>query len=322
MLTFTVIDLPVAKASGYLQISPTEGPTGTSVGIHGADFGSSATVIITFDGVEVTRVRPAMFGLVNTGFTVTSTTLGPHTVTATGSSEGSASVTFTVTEKLSTLSPSNVASITLSSTQGTPGTTVTVTGVSFGPGNSVNVNFDTEIIKVTTADTTGAIKTDFTIPPAASSGAHTVSALDAAGAYASTTFTVNLGSSQSTIGPYSTYNSGKVVAPAGFWSPMMIGIVVAIAVALALSVTFLYRRRGKQEPLPEEVPPPVYKPLPTVPIKRSSIDMRFGGPQPSKLTSPVSYNRQSPIHMKICRYCKKTIKDDYNICPYCRKRLK
>ena len=138
----------------------------------------------------------------------------------------------------------------------------------------------------------------------------------------------------------------------GFWSPLIIGIVVVALAAFAVPAAFFYLRRGKGKMLLDEERPFSEQDLPGA-SNRSTVSSRYNqssyqsqqppkstGPtrygQPpsssyrpqsssptvtSRSTQPSSYSRPAP-YTKICPHCKRAVRNDQNICPYCDKRLK
>lgn len=243
----------------------------------------------------------------------------------------------------------------LSPIQGPVGTSVTVIGAGFSSNSPVSINFGTtEVATGFSGSMFGRISTSFTIP-SVSLGTYTVTATDAAGDYAEATYTVTskfptptATATQTfptptatttatfpteTTWSYPTYRPtpSPVPASAGFWSPLVIGVIVTAVIAFIISITFVYRRRSKQETyLNEELP--LYKPKPSAPSKKPPVTTRYNQPssysqQTSKPTTttrpnqPPSY-RQLPPFTKICPHCKQTVKDDYNLCPYCDKKLR
>src|SRR5271157_2723795 len=162
--------------------------------------------------------------------------------------------------------------ITLSPTADPPGSTVTVTGTGFSPGQPVSIVIASSQLfgYCNATDSNGGFTLAVTVSSDWPSGASPVSATDGSGKNAGTTFTVmggrassasptpNTGSSSSggsssggsggsgsgngfvTFPPITTSSSG------GFWSPTVIGIIAAVLIAFAISGVLLYSRSGKQ----------------------------------------------------------------------------
>jgi len=120
-VSFTVT-IPAPSIS---SVSPTSGPVGTSVTITGANFGSTqGTSAVTFNGTTAT---PATWSATSIVVPVPSAATTGNIVVNVGG-QASNGVSFTVTPHISGLSP----------TSGQVGTSVTITGTTFGstPGTS------------------------------------------------------------------------------------------------------------------------------------------------------------------------------------------
>jgi hypothetical protein len=276
----------------------------------------------------------------------------------------------------------------LSPAQGPAGTFVSVIGMGFSANSQVDVSFETtHVANGYTGSMFGRMQTSFTVP-SVPLGTYTVTATDGADGYAETTFTVTLKSTTpaptatptpaptatptatatqtfptptgttttpfptATAWSYPTFRPTKTPVPAsgGFWSPLVIGVIVAVVIVLGISVAFVIRGRGKREKfLDEELP--VHKPEPSAPLTKPTTAARYSQPsnygQQSSMSSvntrysrPSSYSQpfskpattarygqpsrygQRQSFTKICPRCKRVVKDDYNLCPYCDKRLR
>src|SRR3989454_663076 len=181
-----------------ITLNPTSGPTGTSVTVTGSNFVASSTVTIALDGTNL-ATTPATVTTTSTGSFSASVTIpssataAPHTISATDASANSASAQFTVTA-------SATLSISLNTNTGNVGTSVRVTGTKFAPNSGITISYDgTAYAQIGSADAASPynIKTDSTggfvgiIEILQSvSGAHTISAQDAAANTASQSLTV------------------------------------------------------------------------------------------------------------------------------------
>jgi len=251
----------------YIQLTPASGPVGTPVAVYGLGF-SGGSVSISFNSQQVGTAYPQMFGRINGMFTVPSVSFGSYTVTATASTGSSASATFTVTAKVTTpapgtatntgtttgtgtsttpgtnsgtSSPAGAVSIALSATSGNVGKPVTVTGSGFGAGSFVTINFASTYVAATTADSSGNINIGFTVPME-NPGFYTVSATTSQGVYTSQSFYV-------TSGAGSTSNPSTGSTSGGFWTGLnILAVGLVVAAAVIIPVTFVYMRRGKNEP--------------------------------------------------------------------------
>jgi hypothetical protein len=112
------VPLPLPPPS-ITNLSPTSGPVGTSVTITGTNFGATqGTSTVTFNG---TAASPTSWGGTSIAVPVPSgATTGPVVVTVAG--QASNGVNFTVTPKIDSLSPNS----------GPVGTSVTISGSTFG----------------------------------------------------------------------------------------------------------------------------------------------------------------------------------------------
>jgi hypothetical protein len=348
---FTLI--PIAKASDLvIDLTPTQGPPGTAARVYGVGFASGA-VTISFNSKDVSRTSTGMFGRINGGFIVPSVPTGAYAVVATDSAGNRATATFTVTQKGSTSSPSNspssgiqtTASITLSSTIGSAGTGVSVSGSGFNSGASVSINFGTTYVAGATADGSGLISSSFKVP-FVSAGTYGVSASDAQGKYASAQFTVTQAGSATGIGQ----NSGSTQDENSFWSPTAIAITaIAVSAVIIVPIMLIRRRRGKQETLLDEERPlyqPKMPPKTPSPSTKYYPTSQYGQNRTTGYNQPTSYNRVSSYgvaarrstmaasynqprryslptaNLKTCPHCKQLVKADYSICPSCKRRLR
>ena len=154
-----------------ISISRASGAAGTSVTVTGSGFGAGETgVIVTVDGAIVAQGITANFqGGWSAAFVVPASASGSHVISAYGSVTPAASVPNIT----STITP--VISINRSS--GPPGDWVTVTGLSFGAGETgITVTYDsTPVAQGITADFQGGWSAAF-IVPASASGSHVISA--------------------------------------------------------------------------------------------------------------------------------------------------
>ena len=222
----------------------------------------------------------------------------------------------------------------LSITMGQAGESVDVYGTGFKSIYPVSITFHTTVVQVIYPDMYGNITATFIIPYE-SPGVYMVHATNGKGDYAKATITVTLGTFPTpppTITPTSPeVTKSPVAGSAGFWSPPVIAVIVVAALAVIVPVTFLYRRRGKQETLLDKKPLPYRSEL-TTPTVKPTVIARYNQPSiyGQQLTKPVVTNRssqpssygQQPPFTKICPRCRGIVKDDYNLCPYCDKKLR
>ena len=94
--TFTVTSSP--PENPVIGLNDTSGPVGTPVNIIGINFDPDSEVTITFSGNgTVTTATTSSLGVFSANFTVPTSTIGQHTVTATDEGSNSDSTIFTVT---------------------------------------------------------------------------------------------------------------------------------------------------------------------------------------------------------------------------------
>jgi hypothetical protein len=271
-----------------------QGPVGTQVIVQITNYPSSDySFTVTFGTANVGTIETGpTFTTASTLFYVPTVALGKYTVTVTGSEGETGTATFTVTQP-----PPIVV---------TPGPTGTQTGTSSG---------------TPTSSPTGGIPTN-----------------------------------------YYPYGTGPPSKAAGFWSPLAIGVVAfVVAVACFTTVVFVRRgRQGparlengssykpgspagstqptSYKPTAQETSPYGYKPAaqPTSPYsyrsrysaqETSPYSSRYSTPQ-TRYTATPQYNQtattrlQPPAHTKVCKHCKRDVREDLNVCPYCFKKLK
>jgi hypothetical protein len=145
---------PTATPAPALTLSTQQGPPGTSVAATGTNFAPGDTVQLQFNGAQVDSRQADTTGAVNFQFSVPQLANGQYPVVATGRTRGTASVNFTISG----------TSLSLSSQEGPPGTSVTATGTGFQPGETVQVFFNGAQVGTPVADTTGSFRATFTIP--------------------------------------------------------------------------------------------------------------------------------------------------------------
>lgn len=236
-------------------------------------------------------------------------------------------------------------SVTLNPSQGSPGTTVLAVIAGFKAPTTLSVTFGAAMIRTITASMYSTLSMDFPVPEV-SLGSYTVTVTSSTGGVATATFTVTQAASP-TPEPEETPNEtpeetpilgGPTVSPltegTGFWSPLAVALIAA-AIASASLVTFIYVRRGKQEPplTQDNTPykprsqaqePSSYKPGSSV-QQPTPYSYRLSGSSTATTAptgiSQVAANR-SQVSTKVCKHCKQNVREDMNVCPYCFKRLR
>ncbi len=154
-----------------VSINPQTGSPGTTVQIAGGGFGASLPVTVTYNSVSVETTPPAIVtdatGSFGATFNAPAGTTGSYTVQASDGSNTAAS-SFLI-----------AAGASLSPGVATVGTSVTVKGVNFGSGATVNILYDGAPLLAATADASGAFSTTFKAPNS-QGGSHQVVATDSA----------------------------------------------------------------------------------------------------------------------------------------------
>ena len=152
--TATITVTATTPPQPTLTLNPQQAPPGTSVAGIGAFFVPGDTVNLLFNGSQVDSETANTSGTVSFQFNVPSLGQGQYQVVANGQTRGTASVTFTVAG----------SQLTLSTDQGPPGSSLTVTGTSFQPGETVNVFFNGAQVGSPIADTNGSFQITFKVP--------------------------------------------------------------------------------------------------------------------------------------------------------------
>jgi hypothetical protein len=295
IFALVVMTAPVAKAQGItVTLNPSSGPPGAQVIVIASNYPTGDTQFsVKFDSTDEPSIYTGTWtGSGSAAFYVPTVATGKYTVTVTDQNGVSGTATFTVTQ------PPVVVI--------TPAPTGTSTGASPGTGTS------------------------------------------------------STGPSGPTYYPVTPY--GGVPSKSGFWSPLAIGIVAfVVAVACFTTVVFVRRGRqgpvrleddssykrgppaGSTQPTSykstaQEASPYGYKPSaqPTSQYsyrsrysaqETSPYSSRYSAPQ-TRYTATPQYNQtatarlQPPAHTKVCKHCKRDVREDLNVCPYCFKKLK
>jgi len=141
-----------------ITITPTSGAPGTNVQVTGNGFSANSAITISFDGNNVTlstTPRADSTGTFSASFAVPRASGGNHPVMA---SDG----TFSATAVFNVTSSAKIDPVT-----GPVGTTVTVTGSSFGSSGAITITFNSTPVAAVTADAAGSFSTTFAVPQSA-----------------------------------------------------------------------------------------------------------------------------------------------------------
>lgn len=154
-----------------ISLSRASAGPGSSITISGAGFGAGESGIsITYDGATVASgISANPQGSWSSSLTIPASTAGSHSIKASGSTTQAA----TAPEVNISVSPG----ISLSRTSIGPGSSLTVTGSGFGPGESgITVTYDGNILASNiTATSQGSWTTSFTVPQS-TTGVHSIKA--------------------------------------------------------------------------------------------------------------------------------------------------
>ena len=148
-----------------VRLTPTTGVVGTSVTASGSGFGSSRSLTVSLDSVQIATGSTDSNGSFSLSFSIPSATGGQHSITA---NDGvySASGTFTVKPQ-----------VRVNPNAGVVGSQITINGNGYTGGVAVTISFDNTQAATATADASGSFSASFAAPPAGG-GNHNVTASD------------------------------------------------------------------------------------------------------------------------------------------------
>ncbi|MEK7813191.1 MAG: hypothetical protein AAB296_05460, partial [Candidatus Desantisbacteria bacterium] len=138
------------------RVSPNNGTVGIYVTVYGNGYGAGETVNIGFGTTPlITATATAGNGSWTAVFTVNNQSIGSNTITASGLNTGTAAVSsFMVKPMVTSITP----------TQGSVGTVVTITGNGYQASEAIRVDFgNTSSITQVSAEADGSFQTAFTI---------------------------------------------------------------------------------------------------------------------------------------------------------------
>lgn len=182
---------PDPGTEGVIAITPGYGESGENIAVTGTGFEAGESVGIywnrTTSGSPLRTITTSSSGSFSTSVTAPDDDPGSHLVAAAGASSGEkASRTYVLLAS---------SSIAISPLNGPNGTSVTVTGQGYNPGEQVQIYWDSTgssgtLLKTVTADSLGAISTTITTPNATAGGHLIVGKGVTSGHKPSRTFTV------------------------------------------------------------------------------------------------------------------------------------
>jgi len=167
-----------------IELSASSGNVGDTIKVDGYGFNDDATVTIYYDGESIGTDSTDGYGTFEDfSLTIPDSTEGTHEVEGKDSAGYSPEVNFTVSPE-----------ITLGSSSGAAGDTVTVSGTGFAASSDITIYFDGDEVDITggddDTDSDGSFfDTAFTVPTV-SRGSHTVKAEDEDNNHDTATFTV------------------------------------------------------------------------------------------------------------------------------------
>jgi hypothetical protein len=214
-----------------ISLAPTQGPSGASVTISGTGFTPGKTVTASIgSGASVSSCGATVTasGTFSCSVTITSTTPGTYSVTATGSdgSFDSASASFKVTTPGITLTPS----------RGSSGTLVTIAGNGFTPGTTITASISTGATISScgaTVAATGTFSCVVTISSSTPAG-YTVTATGSDGSFDKATATFTVTSSAITVAPTQGPSGVTVTVSGTGFTP---GVTVTTTISSGASIT-------------------------------------------------------------------------------------
>jgi hypothetical protein len=145
-------------AAPALKLSTNSGLAGASITANGSGFKAGETVEVSFNGSAIGTPTVNDGGTFSLAFTIPGNSQpGQYGLLAKGQSSGfNATTSFTVNQ--------GTASLTFSLPQAAPGTSLTVQGSGFRPGETVQLSFNGPVVGSSTADTNGLVSVTFTLP--------------------------------------------------------------------------------------------------------------------------------------------------------------
>lgn len=297
IFALVVVMAPVAKAQGAsLTFTPSTGPAGTEVIVAISNFRNPDTVTIKLGTINVgTFTTSYGYPVESMGYTIPVIPPGTYTVTATGSAGDSATATFTVTQGFATATPGPTQSGT--STTGPSGvspTYIPVTPYNYAPPKSgfwspLVVGIVAFVVAIACFTTVVFVRRGRQGP---------VSVEDNSSYKPS--------SSVENTQPYKPKSTVQETSPYGHRSSVQQTSPYGYRSSVQQTSPYGYRSSTQQ------TSPYGYRS--SVPPTRSRAPPQFNQTATNRL--------QPPAHTKICKHCKREVRDDLNVCPYCLKKLK
>lgn len=149
------IIVPFTILGAEIELTPKDGPVGTTITINGSGFYAGKTVNFYYDGTNILlgSEEATSRGECSYSFPVPESTAGNHRIVAQGSWGSWAEVNFKV-----------IPSVFIDPESGAIGDTVTVIGTGFGEQSRVTIYFNEDRITTTKTDTDGSLDVNFDVP--------------------------------------------------------------------------------------------------------------------------------------------------------------
>ncbi|MDO8567942.1 MAG: hypothetical protein Q7R57_04420 [Dehalococcoidales bacterium] len=202
------INSNVATANLYIRpgisLSPQNGTPGAAVTINGSGFAASQAITVTYNGAVITTnpspINTDTNGSFTASFAVPAGGSGSYTVQATDGTN-SASTTFIIS-----------ASLSVNPASGLTGATLTLSGSNFSPSTTVTISYDAAQIATAVTDASGSFSTSFKAP-VGRNGPHIITATDGTN---SVTVNFSIQASITLSTPVGQVDSGVTVSGTGF----------------------------------------------------------------------------------------------------------
>jgi len=170
-----------------ILLSPTSGEAGTEVTVSGTGFGRRKDVVVYFNNVGVATVTASSKGSFEASFKVPKLEADIYDVEAEDEDGNLDAAKFTVTVPPPPSSPPPApapaqpppppTAVNISSTSGSVGTDIVITGAGFEAGSTITVKYDGEKVATVEADSNGIFLAMFKVP-VSKHGDHTITISD------------------------------------------------------------------------------------------------------------------------------------------------
>jgi hypothetical protein len=289
---------PTARAQSiWVTLTPSEGPVGTQVIVQITNYHYGDTQFSVAFGTAIvgTIMTGPSYAYASTLFNVPTVSLGEYTVTVSTSSGEFGTAKFTVTQEGS-VAPTETPAATPVETPTEPSTGIPSGGAPTYKPVKPKAGFWSPLNVGIVAIAVAAVC--FVMVVFVRRGRQERPSLEDSSSYkpASTTENVPPYGYRSSVEDTSRYRYRPPVqetSPYRYRSP--------------LEDTSPYKFRSS---VPDTSP---YYPRASVPSTRSTV--------PPTVSQTVTRS-QAPPYTKVCKHCKRVVRDDLNVCPYCFKRLR